>query len=382
MHKKNKLVLLLFFMLTFFVGCSSSTQEGFGSRKSEDVIKAETSYTEEKAKAEEPAMKVHFIDVGQADSILITSKDQAMLVDAGNNDDASFLLQYLTEQGIKKLDYVIGTHPHEDHIGSLDRVIENFDIDTVIMPNKVHTSQTFQDVITAIEDKNLKITKPVVGNEYVLGDAKFTILGPVKDYGDELNNWSVGIKISDGTHSFVLCGDAETEAEYDMVDTGLDLSADVLKLCHHGSSTSSSELFLKEVNPSFAVIMAGVDNQYGHPHSEVMDRLEEMNIEVYRTDQDGTIVVESTKDHLIWNTYPDVKSDHYNGKEGKDQGSDEEGAVKGEESLEEVMVHKTKSGKRYHLANCTSLENSDIEISLEDAKKEGLTPCKICNPPE
>ena len=175
-------------------------------------------------------MKVHFLNVGQADSTLITCGDHAMLIDAGKNDDKEPILNYIQNKaGLTHLDYMIGTHPHEDHIGSMDSVIEAVSVDTVMLPNVTANTRTFQDVLTAIDEKGLSITVPEVGETYSLGDASFTILGPVSDYGDNLNDWSIALKIH-GNTSFIFTGDAEADAEADMLGTGLDLSADVYQV--------------------------------------------------------------------------------------------------------------------------------------------------------
>lgn len=252
-------------------------------------------------------MEVHFLDVGQADCILISCGGCHMLVDAGNNQDGEMITEYLKEQGITELDYVIATHPHEDHIGGLDTVIENFGITTLFMPQKVHTTKTFEDVVTAIENHDLSITVPKPGDTYAIGSGSFTILSPVKeDYGEELNNWSVGIKLVHGSNSFVMCGDAEEEAEEDICLSGLDISADVLKLGHHGSRTSTGELFLKAVNPKYAIISCGRGNDYGHPHRETLEKLQEAGISVFRTDEQGTIIAKSDGNSLQFNVEPDM----------------------------------------------------------------------------
>ena len=247
-------------------------------------------------------MEVHFLDVGQADCILISCGGHYMLVDAGNNQDGEMIVSYLKEQGITELDYVIATHPHADHIGGLDTVIENFGIKTLFMPQKVHTTATFEDVIAAIENHDLSITAPKPGDTYPLGSSSFTILSPVKeDYGEELNNWSVGIKLVHGSNSIVMCGDAEEEAEEDICLSGLDISADVLKLGHHGSRTSTGELFLKTVDPKYAIISCGRGNDYGHPHKETLEKLSEEGIFVFRTDEQGTIILKSDGKSLQFN---------------------------------------------------------------------------------
>ena len=245
-------------------------------------------------------MAVHFIDVGQGDSILAESGGHFLLIDAGENDQGDTVISYLEEAGVEALDYVIGTHPHSDHIGGLDDVIRAFDVETVILPPVEHTTKTFEDVLDAIEEKDLSITLPVPGDSYELGDAAFTILAPQKDYGDDLNNWSVGLRLACGDGAFVACGDAEAQAEEDMAASGLALSADVLKIGHHGSSTSTSNAFLKAVSPAFAVISCGEGNSYGHPHKETLEKLEAAGIQVLRTDLLGDITAQWGEDGVTW----------------------------------------------------------------------------------
>lgn len=246
------------------------------------------------------SLRVHFIDVGQGDSILIQNGEHAMLVDAGENDRSDTVVSYLQSQQIRTLDYVIGTHPHSDHIGGLDTVIRAMDVKRVIMPPIEHTTATFEDVLDAIADKGLKITRPVTGDCYPLGEASFTILAPAGEYKKDLNNWSVGIRLAFGDNSFVMCGDAETDAEADILKTGLELNADVLKVGHHGSHTSTSPAFLKAVSPDYAVIQCGEGNSYGHPHKETMNLLQKEGIQILRTDELGTIIGESDGSQIRW----------------------------------------------------------------------------------
>lgn len=294
--KKFVLALLCFILMTFSVtGCNIIDI---------DELITSNGYSNENNVSEDVNLNVHFIDVGQADCILIESNNQYMLVDAGNNADEDLILNYLDNLGVKRLEYVIGTHPHEDHIGSLDAVIRNYDIGKLILPEKEHTTKTFENVIDAIEEKNLKITKPKVGDEYQIGDANFIVIAPNGDYKDELNDWSVGIKLSLEDTSFVLCGDAERDAENDILSNGIDISADVLKLGHHGSRTSSSKEFVDAVNPSFIVITCGMDNSYGHPHKETMKWLKSRGIPFFRTDMQGTIIASSNGVDITWNVEP------------------------------------------------------------------------------
>jgi beta-lactamase superfamily II metal-dependent hydrolase len=254
-------------------------------------------------------LTVHFLDVGQGDSIFIQSGNHFMLIDAGGSGSGEAIVGYLREHKVERLDYLIASHPHEDHIGGLSDVINNFDVDRVIMPPKVHTTAVFEDVIDTLEARQLSITFPEPGTVYPLGQAEFTILGPVQDYGEELNNWSIALLLSDGSHRFFFGGDMEAAAEADMLayyPQG-SLQAEVLKLNHHGSNTSSSAAFLDALRPSFAVISCGADNSYGHPHQEVLESLEQRFIQLYRTDLQGTVVVTSYGSQLIWETEKELE---------------------------------------------------------------------------
>ena len=228
-------------------------------------------------------------------SAMVEAGDVRIVIDAGPD----FRCQML-RTGVRRIDAILLTHEHKDHIGGLDDVLETFPAKTVIMPPVEHTTATFEDVLDAVAGQGLKITKPVPGDTYDLGQSQFTVLGPVGDYADELNDWSVGIRLTDGNHSFVMCGDAETEAEEDMARSGLNLSADVLKSGHHGSRTSSSPEFLEAVSPSWAVISCGKGNSYGHPHEETLKKYAEHRIQVLRTDEKGTIIASSSPEGLTW----------------------------------------------------------------------------------
>lgn len=237
--------------------------------------------------------KVHFIDVGQGDSILIQDEDTTLLIDAGDNGYEDFVVDYLKKQKIENLNHVIGTHPHADHIGGLDAVINEFTVDNFYMPKVSHTTKTFEDVIKAVKSNNLKITAPVPGTKITLDTAVITILAPNSSAYDDLNDYSIVVKVDYEDTSFLFTGDAEGISEQEMLDNEYDLSSDLLKVGHHGSSTSTTPAFLEKVNPKYAVISAGQDNRYGHPNKETMEKLEEKNIKVYRTDEDGTIIASS-----------------------------------------------------------------------------------------
>lgn len=232
---------------------------------------------------------IDFIDVGQADSILVRNQDKVMIIDAGTNEAGETVVNYLKNLGITKIDYLIGTHPHEDHIGGLDDVINNFDIGQIYMPKIETTTKTFEDVLDAIENKNLTITAPNKGDKIELGQAVGEFMTePILDK-DNLNVSSLVLRLEFGNTSYLFMGDAEEENE----ETIHWPKTDVLKVGHHGSSTSSSESFLEQVQPQYAVIMVGKDNSYGLPTQETIDKLNNRGSEIYRTDEDGTIQMTS-----------------------------------------------------------------------------------------
>ncbi len=239
-------------------------------------------------------MKVHFIDVGESDSTLIESNGYFMLIDAGDIDDVETISSYLDENNVKKLDYLILTHPHADHIGAASYIIKNYEIGKIIMPHKEHTTKTFENLLNTIEDRNLKITKPIVGDNYTIGNAKFILLAPNNyDYGDNINNYSISIKLINNNDSFIFIGDCELEAIKDIINNGIDLKSDVLMCGHHGSDTSTSQELLNKISPQNAIISVG-KNTYGHPKKSVLKLLIDNNITTYRTDESGTIIADST----------------------------------------------------------------------------------------
>lgn len=254
----------------------------------------------------ENALSVRYIDVGQADCELISFPDgRHMLIDAGATDSEKTLPPYLKSLGIEKLDYVIGTHPHEDHIGGLDAVIESFEIGQIYMPKATTTTKTYKDVLTAVKNKGLSINTAKAGKVIIdEPDIRAELLAPINDKYDDLNNYSAVLKLQFGNTSFLFTGDAEKLSENEMLDSaGAEkLRCDVLKAGHHGSSTSTSEKFLKAVSPSYAVISCGTGNDYGHPHKETISLLDKYGIKTYRTDLNGTITAISDGNNITFTT--------------------------------------------------------------------------------
>ena len=217
-----------------------------------------------------------------------------MLIDAGNNDDGKDVVEFIKDKGITQIDYVIGTHPHEDHIGGLDNVINDFDIKNIYMPKMETTTKTFEDVLDSISNKNLKVTSPSKGEIFNIGDAKCEIMTDSILDKDNLNLSSIVIRLKFGNNSFLFMGDAEKENE----KTRQWPKTDVLKVGHHGSNTSTSQEFLEQISPKYGIIMVGKDNSYGLPKANILDRLNKANVELYRTDENGTIVMLSDGNNI------------------------------------------------------------------------------------
>ncbi len=248
-------------------------------------------------------MEVHFIDVGQGDAVLIKSADASMLVDAGDDSKGTAIQNYLQKQGIERLNYLVLTHPDSDHIGGAPVIIEKFEIDQVFLSDFEKDNSTYRKLVQALDNKGLVGSTPSVGQVFSLGDAQVTILGPCDTYSDP-NNASLALLVQNGEDSFLFTGDAEEEGELAMLESGLSLKADVYKAGHHGSKTSSSEAFLDAVQPEFAVISCGEGNSYGHPSAQTLNSFRSRGIQVFRTDEQGSIVAVSDGENITWNCAP------------------------------------------------------------------------------
>lgn len=249
-------------------------------------------------------LKIYFIDVGQADSILLEQNGKFMLIDAGNNDDGELVVNYLKEKGVQKLDYVIATHAHEDHIGGMDNVINSFDEEKILFPKTTSTTKTFEDFVNAVKNKNKKLYAPQSGEKFTFANSTFEILAPNSDNYEDANNYSIVIKLTYKENSFLFAGDAEEISENEILNKGYDLKSDLIKIGHHGSSSSTSDKFLKAIEPDYAVICVGKDNSYNHPKKSVMDRLKKYGIKVYRTDEQGSITAISDGKSISFDKSP------------------------------------------------------------------------------
>ena len=251
------------------------------------TIKTSKEITSDFISDDQTSLKVYFFDVGQADSMLIQNNGENMLIDAGNNEDGEMLVDNLKTLGVEKIDYLVGTHPHEDHIGGMDDIINNFSIGKIFMPSVTTNTKTFEDVIDAAKNKGLQIETPKTGDEFTVGSANCSVVY-VGDDKENLNLSSIIIKLNYNNLSYLFTGDAEAEIE-NKIDVG---KINILKVAHHGSDTSSSEKFVKETAPEVAIILVGKDNSYGHPSDEIIKRYEEVGSKIYRTEEVGNIFIE------------------------------------------------------------------------------------------
>lgn len=269
------------------------TQDILGLIAIDDIQKDEgikTNYNYD-FKSEDGNLNVYFINVGQADAILINMGSEYALVDAGSESTEEKLISYLSSFDITKFKYVFGTHTHEDHIGGMDKIISNFECENIIFPNTMSTTVSFERFIDSVTKKNKHITQAKAFDIYMLGDAQIKVLWPnaVSTF-DNQNNYSIVLKVTYKDVSYLLTGDMEVLVENELLKNNVDVSSDVLKVAHHGSLTSTSVKFLNAVNPSYAIISVGENNNYGHPNAKILERLSIRNIIVYRTDRNGTII--------------------------------------------------------------------------------------------
>lgn len=396
MKKYLSILLILCMCLT---ACTTTNQATSTSEKSQsDTTSGEAVQSGQEEKAAkapdtskpEGTLEVHYIDVGQGDATLIKCGSHAMLIDGGNNNKGTTVQLYLKKQGVESLDYVIGTHPDADHIGGLDVIVYKYNCEKVIMPDYEKDTKTYQELVDVIHDKNMKITYPVVGEQYALGEAKFTIIAPNSNsYGGNANDYSVAILLEYGKNCFLFTGDAEEASEAEMLTNGIDISADVYKVAHHGSRSASTQEFLNAVHPKYAVISCGEGNSYGHPHVEVLNRLRSMGVDVFRTDEQGSIIASSDGENITWNcsatdswqSGEQTESDRENS-EDENSGNAISDAVTSEQT---TYVLNTNT-KKFHRETCGSVsqikeENfQKVQTSREELEQSGYSPCKNCNP--
>ena len=312
--------------------------------------------------------EMHFIDVGQALSVLVECDGQFMLYDGGNVDDGSLVVSYLQKQGVEQLQYVFCSHAHEDHVGGLAAVMAKFPAGHAYSPVTESSTKCFNDFVKYTQQQGLQLEVPSVGTVWPLAAPLLTLLGPVTGYS-ETNNTSLVLRIDYGNTSFLLTGDMENTAETDLVNSGANLKADVLQVGHHGSSTSTGYLFLNAVLPEMGVISCGAGNKYGHPHEETLSILRDAKVDVYRTDLQGTITIGSDGQNFTVGTERFVPDSQLNPTDPSSSST-----------AQQAYIGNVNS-KKFHLPTCPNLpaeKNQVLFSSYDEAIAAGYTPCASC----
>lgn len=322
--------------------------------------------------------ELHFIDTGNSDAILIKNDNKFALIDGGDNDDEERVVSYLKDQGVKELEYIFATHPHADHIGGLDAVVNEIKVKNVYVSNGDSDSKTYSDFIYAMANKGLSPSVPLLNSEFKLGSGKFKVISAANE--KDPNNNSLVLEYVNGNDKVLLMGDAEEKIERELNVSDVDL----LKVGHHGSRSSSSSSFIDKINPKYAVILVGANNKYGHPHKETMDTLASKNIEIHRSDECGHIVFKSSGNGLSVDckvsTYTPSINTNTNSEDTNikpDKNSTTTTVV--EDNTKEDIVYWTPNGKSYHSTkSCPTLSRSKTINSGTQAESGKYDPCDRC----
>lgn len=298
--KKIKALISLFTLIISLTACGAQSTPT-ATQPTEEPAPISASAATVKI-ADTSTLTVHFIDVGQADASLVLCDGHSMLIDGGNAADSNLIAAYLKKQNISTLDYAICTHAHEDHVGGLSGALSVVSVNTVLAPKTEDDTRAYQNFKRKVLEQGLTIQHPSAGDGFTLGSSKVQIVGPVDENTDDLNNTSIVMKLNYGNTSFLFTGDAETDEENDIIKSGYDLSADVIKVGHHGSNTSTGYVWLREIMPKYAVISVGKNNRYGHPNEKTLSRLSDADVKLYRTDLQGDIIAVSDGNNITFTT--------------------------------------------------------------------------------
>lgn len=369
-------IIAVFFTLAF-TGCGQ-TPESPGSLPVSGVVSETTAQSgqETAGVSESGSFTIHFIDVGQADSALVTCDRHSMLIDGGNADDSNLVYSVLQRKTDGHLDYVVGTHAHEDHIGGLSGAFEADTADVTFCPVTEYDSKAFRNFKTRADERGGGITIPAVGDTFTLGEASVTVVA-VNSVPEDTNNTSIVIRIVYGDTSFLFTADAEQETEEKILESGQDIESTVLKVGHHGSSTSTSQAFLDAVSPTYAVISCGKDNSYGHPHNETLAKLASAGVEVLRTDELGDIYCTSDGTEVTF-SYGEYHKD-------SDTSAAEIEEPQQPDTISETYILNTNS-RKFHRPDCSSASQisdanrEEYTGTREELIEQGYTPCGYCKP--
>ena len=341
--------------------------------------------TEPTIAPENSTFEIHFIDVGQADAALVLCDGKAMLIDGGNAEDSSLLYTYLKNHNISQLDYVIGTHAHEDHIGGLAGALNYASVGTAYCPATSYDTKAFGNFVKALDKHGVSITVPSTGDSFTLGSATCTILAVNTDSSDP-NNTSIVLRIVYGDTSFLFTGDAEREVEQAILNRGTNINSTVLKVGHHGSETSTSYVWLREIMPQYAVISVGTDNSYGHPTEDVLSRLRDAEVKTFRTDLQGDIICVSDGTTVTFTVERNADADVFGGIGGNSTQQTDPPPVSDEATDNGRDYVVNKNTKKFHYPSCSSADDIkasnrwDYHGTREELINMGYVPCKRCHP--
>lgn len=310
---------------------------------------------------------VYYLDVGQGAASFIICDGKTMMIDGGGASSSNLIFSFLDRHGIEHIDYIINTHPHEDHVGGLSGALNKVSaVGTVYCSVTEYDTRAFESFKKYLDEHGAEITIPKPNDTFMLGSAEVLILAPNKNYND-VNNNSIVLKITYGETSFLFKGDAERQSEHDMIEAGYDLSATVLKVSHHGSETSTTYPFLREVMPEIAIISCGSYNQYGHPHDNTLSRLRDADVKVYRTDLQGDIIIRSDGKYLTVET---DRNEHIQ--------------TNPTDLVVEEFTHIGNiNSKKFHRPDCKTLPAEHNQVMLETrdhAIENGYEACQNCKP--
>ena len=324
--------------------------------------------------------EVHFIDVGQADAILINCDSHYMMIDGGNSEDSSLIYSYLNDQNISFLDYVVCTHAHEDHVGGLSGALNFAKVGQVFAPVTAYDSKAFNSFVKYVNQQGLEITIPTTGSVISLGNATLQFFAPDKQY-DDVNDSSIVIRMVYGDVSFLFTGDATRDREADILAAGYTLESTVLKIGHHGSSLSTSYPFLSAIMPKYAVISVGKDNSYGHPSDDTLSRLRDADVTVYRTDMQGTIICTIDGQSVSFYT---AKNASANTNPTLTDGSGQNSSLASDaQSTDHTTYIGNINSKKFHFSTCNTLPAEKNRVyfqTREEAIAACYSPCGNCNP--